>query len=347
MPRYHWSVEYFEDLRNVNHCEFIVMKQSETNKKFILQNELRTWSELKRRAAAANGGEPKSAAPSRTHSQSALTASPTIPIRRWGGCVNGCNHDKQPWPKRPMRKSTMEYLGAPSLPEPASATTTDHPPISEASAEAEDHPVAAQQDGTPPVIEEPTPSKLARKHTAKLPMTPASPNDASNDATSDDEPRAASRTNAVLRHLQRVTPGEGFSDDSDYFPGMQHLGMSMHGKSKLRASSRQRQASKERKLARKQTESWKEESGMGSGRRADALGDGDEETEGRKDVDKAEVEALKEEGDGEPILREALKGNMEVEKSTKEAATQGEEKIGEKEIEKLEEKESTAREQVY
>ena len=57
--RYHWSVEYFEDLRNVNHCEFIVMKQSETNKKFILQNELRTWSELKRRAAAANGGEPK------------------------------------------------------------------------------------------------------------------------------------------------------------------------------------------------------------------------------------------------------------------------------------------------
>jgi hypothetical protein len=347
MPRYHWSVEYFEDLRNVNHCEFIVMKQSETNKKFILQNELRTWSELKRRAAAANGGEPKSAAPSRTHSQSALTASPTIPIRRWGGCVNGCNHDKQPWPKRPMRKSTMEYLGAPSLPEPASATTTDHPPISEASAEAEDHPVAAQQDGTPPVIEEPTPSKLARKHTAKLPMTPASPNDASNDATSDDEPRAASRTNAVLRHLQRVTPGEGFSDDSDYFPGMQHLGTSMHGKSKLRASSRQRQASKERKLARKQTESWKEESGMGSGRRADALGDGDEETEGGKDVDKAEVDALKEEGDGEPILREALKGNMEVEKSTKEAATQGEEKIGEKEIEKLEEKESTAREQVY
>lgn len=366
-PRYHWSVEYFEDLRNVNHCEFIVMKQSETNKKYILQNELRTWSELKRRAAAANGGEPKSVTPSRTHSQSALTASPTIPIRRWGGCVNGCNHDKQNWPKRPMRKSTMEYLGQPSLPEPAAATTTtttDHPPISE----AEDHPVAAQQDGAAPVIEEPSPHKLARKHTPKLPMTPASPNDASNDATSDDEPRNPTRSSA-LRHLQRVTPGEGFSDDSDYFPGMQHLNTSMHGKSKLRASSRQRQASKERKLARKQTESWKEESGMGGGRRADALGDGDEETasasepakrsettngsalsEGRepvKQLSDEEGRALQEAGDGEPILREALKGDMQVEQSTGETVTQGEEKIGEKEIEKLEEKESTVREQVY
>lgn len=333
------------------------MKQSEANKKYILQNELRTWSELKRRAAAANG-EPKTATPSRTHSQSALTASPTIPIRRWGGCVNGCNHDKQPWPKRPMRKSTMEYLGAPSL-EPAAATA-DHPRISEASGNEAEAAMAAQQDT--PVIEEPSPHKLARKHTPKLPMTPASPNDASNDATSDDEPRAASRTNAVLRHLQRVTPGEGFSDDSDYFPGMQHLNTSMHGKSKLRASSRQRQQSKERKLKR-QAESWKEESGMGSGRRADTLGDGDEETEGASgketegnssEVEKAselsveEGKALQQDEDkGEPILREALKGNMEVEKGTQEAATQGEEKIGEKEIERLEEKEGTVREQVY
>lgn len=341
----------------MNHCEFIVMKQSEANKKYILQNELRTWSEIKRRTAAANG-EPKSATPSRTHSQSTLTASPTIPIRRWGGCVNGCNHDKQSWPKRPMRKSTMEYLGAPSLEPPAALA--DHPPISEASGNEAEAVMAAQQDT--PVIEEPSPHKLARKHTSKLPMTPASPNDASNDATSDDEPRNPARTTA-LRHLQRVTPGEGFSDDSDYFPGMQHLNTSMHGKSKLRASSRQRQQSKERKMKR-QAESWKEESGMGSGRRADTLGDGDEETEGAsasepakgqdanrgepvQELSDEEVKARQEEGDGEPILREALKGNMEVEKETGEAATQGEEKIGEKEIERLEEKESTVREQVY
>ncbi|KKY15865.1 putative phosphoglycerate mutase family domain protein [Diplodia seriata] len=43
---YHWSVEYFEDLRNINHCEFIVMKQNSDNGKFILENELRTCKSL-------------------------------------------------------------------------------------------------------------------------------------------------------------------------------------------------------------------------------------------------------------------------------------------------------------
>jgi hypothetical protein len=360
--RYHWSVEYFEDLRNVNHCEFIVMKQSETNKKYILQNELRTWSELKRRAAAAGGGNSTSTTPSRTHSQSALTESPTIPIRRWGGCVNGCNHDKANWPKRPMRKNTVEYLG-----QQAPATTTS-PPIEE----QDGYPVVPQDSTSAPVIEEPTPSKLGRKHSAKvaqataLPPTPASPNDASNDASTSDEDDARSRnptvprTSAILRHLQppQRTPGEGFSDDSDYFPGMQHLSAGTNGKNRLRASSKQRQQSKERKLARKQTEKgWKEESGMGTGKRADALGDGDEvgtsgiddvaaQTE-RMELGVEERQSLIEEDKGEPILREALKGNMQVEQKKGESATQGEEKIGEREIEKLEEKEGTAREQVY
>lgn len=254
----------------------------------------------------------------------------------------------------------MDYLGAQDLPAPA----VPAPPIEE----AEDHPIAAQDGSTSaPIIEEPTPSKLGRKHSTKvtaataLPPTPASPNDASNDASSDEEaPRnpTVPRTSAILRHLQPPshTPGEGFSDDSDYFPGMQHLSASTNGKSKLRASSRQRQQSKERKLARKQTEqSWKEESGMGTGRRADTLGDGDEEgTSGvedpakrAKELGETEVPSLKEEGEGEPILREALKGNMQVEKSREEGATQGEDKIGEKEIERLEEKEGSVSEQVY
>lgn len=342
------------------------MKQSETNKKYILQNELRTWSELKRRTAAAAGGSSTSTTPSRTPSQSALTASPTIPTRRWGGCVNGCNHDKAKWPKRPMRKNTVESLGQ-DLPAPA---TTASPPIEE----QEDHPVAAQDGSSAPVIEEPTPTKLGRKHSTKvaqataLPPTPASPNDASNDASTSDEDDTQSRnptiprTSAILRHLQppQHTPGEGFSDDSDYFPGMQHLSASTNGKSRLRASSRQRQQSKERKLARKQTEqSWKEESGMGSGRRADTLGDGDEGgtsgiddaavkgKEGESANAETEAEALKEEDEGEPILREALKGDMQVEKSKEEGVTQGDKKLGEKEIEKLQEQESTVSEQVY
>lgn len=54
MKWYHFSVEYFEDLRNVNHCEFLIMRKSEENGKYILQNPLRTWSELKLQQIAAS-----------------------------------------------------------------------------------------------------------------------------------------------------------------------------------------------------------------------------------------------------------------------------------------------------
>ncbi|KZM18892.1 hypothetical protein ST47_g9982, partial [Ascochyta rabiei] len=307
--------------------------------------------------AGGGGGSSRSTTPSRTHSQSALTASPTIPIRRWGGCVNGCNHDKANWPKRPVRKNTVEYLGQQDAPP---AATTASPPIEE----HQDEPVAPQDGNADPIIQEPTPTKLGWKHSTKvtqattLPPTPASPNDASNDASTSDEDDtrpsnpSAPRTAAILRHLQppKHTPGEGFSDDSDYFPGMQHLSTSTIGKSRLRASSKQRQQSKERKLARKQAESWKEESGMGSGRRANTLGDGDElGTSGIDDAESKGTEAQRVEAAGreEPILREALKGNMTVEKHNEEGPTQGDAKLGAKEIEKLQEKEGTVREEVY
>ena len=74
MKWYHFSVEYFEDLRNVNHCEFVVMKLNESNGKYVLQNQLRTWSDLKRERAYSRNSiaEPES----------------PIPVRkRWGGCV--------------------------------------------------------------------------------------------------------------------------------------------------------------------------------------------------------------------------------------------------------------------
>lgn len=53
MKWYHFSVEYFEDLRNVNHCEFVVMKLNQETGKFALQNQLRTWSGLRREKAEA------------------------------------------------------------------------------------------------------------------------------------------------------------------------------------------------------------------------------------------------------------------------------------------------------
>ena len=75
MKWYHFSVEYFEDLRNVNHCEFVVMKLNEEGGKYELKNQLRTWSELRRekeRQVEEEGrrNEPES----------------PVPIRkRWGG----------------------------------------------------------------------------------------------------------------------------------------------------------------------------------------------------------------------------------------------------------------------
>ncbi|MCJ1473739.1 hypothetical protein MMC13_002390 [Lambiella insularis] len=75
MKWYHFSVEYFEDLRNVNHCEFVVMRLQPGSGKYVLQNQLRTWSELREESRQKESG------------------SPTVPVRKkWGGCPDGCDH---------------------------------------------------------------------------------------------------------------------------------------------------------------------------------------------------------------------------------------------------------------
>jgi hypothetical protein len=97
MKWYHFSVEYFEDLRNVNHCEFVVMKQNLDNGKYVLQNHLRTWTEYRAERDA--------------QSQPLLAR---IPIRkRWGGCPDGCAHaataaeaERRP----PRRQNTVELF---------------------------------------------------------------------------------------------------------------------------------------------------------------------------------------------------------------------------------------------
>ena len=99
MKWYHFSVEYFEDLRNVNHCEFVVMKLNEGSGKYILQNQLRTWSELKRE---------------RANSKTAAPQSP-IPIRKkWGGCQDGSgeNGDDFARRQRQRRQNTVELFAS-------------------------------------------------------------------------------------------------------------------------------------------------------------------------------------------------------------------------------------------
>ncbi|KAI9746013.1 MAG: hypothetical protein M1818_000694 [Claussenomyces sp. TS43310] len=92
MKWYHFSVEYFEDLRNINHCEFVIMRQQEGSGKYLLENNLRTWSELKReRAAAAKEKEKDKSAEKIV--ENAL--SPIPQRKQWGGCPNGCNHGER------------------------------------------------------------------------------------------------------------------------------------------------------------------------------------------------------------------------------------------------------------
>lgn len=79
-------METFEDLRNINHCEFVIMNRSPDTNKFVLENRLRTWSEMKRRATISGKDRRQSSV------TQAVTAQAQVPVRQWGGCVDGCNH---------------------------------------------------------------------------------------------------------------------------------------------------------------------------------------------------------------------------------------------------------------
>ncbi|KAK5997177.1 Broad-range acid phosphatase DET1 [Cladobotryum mycophilum] len=98
MKWYHFTVEYFEDLRNINHCEFLIMRKQE-NGKYLLENQLRTWSELRReRAALALKEKDKDKdkdkeKDGKEKDDVKLDKNKSfIVTRRWGGCPNGCNH---------------------------------------------------------------------------------------------------------------------------------------------------------------------------------------------------------------------------------------------------------------
>ncbi|KAH0566075.1 hypothetical protein GP486_000540 [Trichoglossum hirsutum] len=99
MKWYHYSVEHFEDLRNINHCEFIVMKLNSDSGKYILQNKMRTWTELKRERAIAEG----------RHLDTKPEEASASPRRKWGGCPLGCDHAKYKPPFRRRRENTAEF----------------------------------------------------------------------------------------------------------------------------------------------------------------------------------------------------------------------------------------------
>ncbi|TVY67508.1 Broad-range acid phosphatase [Lachnellula suecica] len=140
MKWYHFSVEYFEDLRNVNHCEFLIMRKKEDSGKYILENNLRTWSELKRERLAAakeKAGSSSTTAVSEKDKEKekkllesstpASGVSSPIPVRKkWGGCPNGCDHGKHSFRK----ENSMHAMQLNGKPMPTSGSPITAPPES-------------------------------------------------------------------------------------------------------------------------------------------------------------------------------------------------------------------------
>lgn len=97
MAWYHYSVEFFEDLRNINHCEFLVMKLA-SNGKYILQNQLRRWTDLKRERAAQ---------------RKSISQSPPqhIPVHRWASTTKDptLTHGSAQF-RKPQRQNTADLF---------------------------------------------------------------------------------------------------------------------------------------------------------------------------------------------------------------------------------------------
>ena len=95
------------------------MKLNPDNGKYVLDTQLRTWSDLSRRAAAAQGVS--SVAMKRSDSVIYTQA------RRWGGCINGCDHAKWNYPKKPRRQNTADFMNvAPATASPRLAEKEFH-----------------------------------------------------------------------------------------------------------------------------------------------------------------------------------------------------------------------------
>ncbi|KFY08498.1 hypothetical protein V491_08433, partial [Pseudogymnoascus sp. VKM F-3775] len=99
MKWYHFSVEYFEDLRNVNHCEFLIMRKHEDSGKYVLENKLRTWSELARERLLKEKSEKELA-----EEKAAKDSIPSPMSATMGGVVAMKPGDLPPTPAVPKKK---------------------------------------------------------------------------------------------------------------------------------------------------------------------------------------------------------------------------------------------------
>lgn len=252
MKWYHWSVEYFEDLRNINHCEFIVMEKN-TAGKYALETKLRTWSELKRQKAEAEedatGVELKDLQRRNTLSRflpnrPKITASP--PSTKWGGCVGGCQHDHDRYPRRILQKPSNSS----TLPLPAAANSAAKESKSN---EHEDNPL------------------ITPAYTQQNPFEGAH----STDGSTDESAQSAKPIPTYLLSgrdgggIDTIpTPHEDDQASREYF-----------AKSERSLQMKLNELVPQRRPTVEDFERWASESGMGKGVRADALGDDPQDQE--------------------------------------------------------------------
>jgi len=274
------------------------MKQNPTSGKYVLETQLRTWSELKRQKAAEAVIEEN---PQRRNTLSSFLSqtheSPGIPPRKWGGCVGGCDHNHDQFPRRTQKLPDVNL--------PPTAEEHDTRAIQNDSSRHPQPPTSsADYDQSTPTPTNHNSSNLPTISGGDSTLDP--PEDADHALTH--RPRAPSYLKPGLDGGGE-TPGaqtpQELSDEEGYFS---HPSSSKSGtKSRERAPHELksiaavmlRRRKQERKPTPEDVERWASESGMGRGRMADGLGDVDEPDEVE------EADEVREEGRGESALEEA------------------------------------------
>lgn len=245
------------------------------NGKFLLKSELRTWSELKKQRAieAAKDEPPRYESvpaqrpvldPKRRNTLSQFLPnkrpiSTPPPARKWGGCVAGCDHKHDKYPRRKLKDLAEDSAAQPEN-------------DGKSAYEGEDHPIAHQEDAAP--AEE---LSVSPTNTRTLPIRPGK-----------------TPAQMFVEHYNdgAETPHERNSSDherdgGDYFdPTSLLAATSAHSSGSARLAGAKKVP--RRKPTEEDLERWANESGMGSGKRADALGD---EPEDGEEEDLEELEA--------------------------------------------------------
>jgi len=83
-------VEHFEDLKNIDHCQFVLMEKNPVTDKYELKTKLRTWSADRRKEEERQQREGGPSAKDLKKLQAAAASLEVI----YGGCVNGCDHGR-------------------------------------------------------------------------------------------------------------------------------------------------------------------------------------------------------------------------------------------------------------